>query len=1202
MNQKQIVIPYENKSLKEILKEKILYNNICNIHHLNYKKYCTTCKTDICDKCEPSYNSHEYIGYENLIPDINEKNKLNEIIKEYEKNYCSFLNIINNWKRGFDILLNEYKLKMNNIIEFMSYFNKEKINFNIIYKYRTIYSILNHNENKNSRILEIMQKFCKNKEKENIDKDFEWLHGINKFKELISSLNKDDSIKKINKILEVINIEDADIGNSNKNSNNKILNKEPNNKNINNIPLLIKHMKNNSFSGKNNNTSASSDANKNKISFENDLLKSNTHNGSGVINFEYTFCKKDSKISQSKSVDNNSNKNNKFDNLKFCVYEKKKIRNKSIDITNNIKKIDISLNNNKINKDILQNSINDTKIYLFQKRPERNEENVINKAISGKNQNILNKTFLYDYKGFDINNKDSGNELLNNTSSIIHGVKYISNSLKNNSDNNNSNFYGTGRNKYTNLKSHSIDNSYSNRLILNKKNNCIPICTLNIKRNKNSSLFSLNRNANSNKNCRPLVNFYKPKKNYSIENINTNREIDNKYINNTYNNNDCISFRNNNKGNTIYVHKKYITLDISKTLSSIDSMTSSIFSSTSTNKKFKGDSNNIFLNETNNANNIYNKYLTKNTTYNRNKLIKNKLYIGLVLGNDECKIGIQTQYNNNFELSNINNNFLNIPTIISFILNNSNNLNIKIGEDAEKLKYSNPSQTIFNIIKLFGKNTREISEKRELWPFNIYNDEKTNKPIIKISKNDKKKKYIYYNFEDLLTIYLKKLFEIFFNKLVFNNTADKENYFNMNTNKYIDINIDINISVPNYFNYLQREIIKNIFIEKLFPKKEIKKNNYIKSNIYGNFNIQLTGIKIENVSNTASFYYINKNLNNNIQKYYKNILVLYIDGGSTNLSIINLSKRNNNIFLEIKAINGEEFGEEDFLDYFIYFCLSELKENIKDNYLKSKIALAKLRKALNDVKNSFDKADLNQNEININKLSGNFDLKMTINKKTYYKSCMGLFRKIIYLIKNAISNSNIEIKDINDIILLGNVSQNIKLRNMISEIFKDNNKSIYNKLINKNNDNDINNCIIKGAIIQCFNNSMNIPKYKFINITYSSLGIESISGIMDIVIQKGSNIPIKINKYIKIKKYDKNLVDINIYEGENKFVKNNKLICTSSFDITNYNYEKNKEKYIEVLFQFFIDSNYNLNVYIIDKNSFRRLFECLTSTNINFAN
>ena len=225
---------------------------------------------------------------------------------------------------------------------------------------------------------------------------------------------------------------------------------------------------------------------------------------------------------------------------------------------------------------------------------------------------------------------------------------------------------------------------------------------------------------------------------------------------------------------------------------------------------------------------------------------------------------------------------------------------------------------------------------------------------------------------------------------------------------------------------------------------------------------------------------------------------------------------------------------------------------------------------------------------------------MYINKNDYIKSCLGLFRKIIYLIKETIVKSNIEIKDINDIVLVGNITQNVELKNMISDLFKDNNKIIYNKLINKNeNDKEIDNYIIKGAIIQCFNNNMIIPKYKINNITHSSFGIESINGLMDIVIEKGCNIPIKFNKYITIKKPDSNennLIKINIYEGENKYAKNNRLISSSYIDIKNFKYEKKDDNSIEVLFQFFLDSKSNLNVYILDKFNFRKKYECLINT------
>ena len=1228
---RHINIPNKFKPLKEIIKEKILYENICPQHHSNYIKFCSTCSKDICSKCEnESHKAHQFTNYETLMPDLKENNILNEIMKEYNKNYNSFINIINNWKKEFDLTINEYEIQMNNIMEYMLYFNNEKINFNKIYKYRIIFEMLSNGDNtKNDKILKIMEKMDINNEKENIKSHYLWLLNNHKLKDLIISLNNDSFIGKITKIADIININNKKY-NEKKNLENKInkividniLNKNKNKKYINDnngiTPGFNNLIKNNSSSGKNKNTSASSLANKNIESYDKSSPKSK-HKNSGVINFDYTFCKKDLKSNHSKSTNNINYNGNKINNLKLCVYEKKKIRQKSTDFINNLKKINLSLNNKmKLNEDILQNSINDTKINLYQKRNKRNDE--INKdslnMISSRTQNIINKTFLYDYKGFDINDKDSGPELLNNTSSVIKGIKYVSHSLRNDSVDNLNNRYenfGKGKPKYLNLKSYSIDIKKINNIVLNDKNNTFTnLNNLNShEKNSNSSLFKLSRNINNqNKNASTLAHFYKPKKNNSVENINNKKILNNTFVNNTTKNAQINDYyykdgqicKNKKIDNSICVHKKYITLDISKTLSSVDSITSSILSSNSSNQKINGNSNNIFLNEINNVD-IYNKNMIKNKTFNRNKLKSNRLFIGLELNDTECRIGCLKNCNNsnNLELTNFNNNYISIPTIISFISNNSNNNNIKIGTDAEKYKISNASQTIFNIIKLFGKNTDEINGRKDIWPFNVCNDHKLNKPYIKIKsgnkKEDKKNNYICYYFEDILSIYLKKVFEIFFNKLNYNNLENKENYYNMNTSKYFDIFIDINVGVPNYFNYLQRELIKRIISTYLFPKKSNLKKNL---NIYGNFNIYLNDIKIDNISNLASFYLVEKNINinNNVQTTSKNELILCIDGGSVNISIINLRKNNNNYFIEIKGINYGEFGDDDILDNFINDCLSDFKDKIKINCINSSVALAKLRKSLNNAKICFDKEETNQAEITINKFYGSLDLKMTINKNIYYKSCIGLFRKIIYLIKDTILNSNIEYKDIDDIILIGNVTQNMKLKNMISLLFKENNKQIYNKLLNKNKDNynDIKNYIIKGAIMNCYNHSMNYPKYKLINITQNSFGIESFNGLMDIVIEKGSNIPIKFNKYIKIKKPDKNdnnMVNINIYEGENKHVKNNKLIANNIIEIKNFENEKKDENSIEILFQFFIDSSNNLNVYILDKNTFRRKFECL---------
>ena len=1280
------------KSIKSILKEKLLYSYLCNIHHSNYFKYCISCKKDICFQCEKeSHINHEFINYENILPDINEINIIQKALKDYEKNFSEFINIINCWKKDFDNTINDYQKHIKNVMEYVNKFSNEKNNFNSIYKFRSICSlILDYNNNidindkikegKNTKITELMKNLLIEKDKgknkdynddnnyiNRIQKDYKSFLSHNYLIKIINSINNYSLLDKIKKIISIIDYKNENMSN-NLQTNFSKRNSDTCSTNFIETPNLTfyKNYNNKSSYGKSN--TAETTFNKNfYIPSSKEKKQNQKQNQKGK---ESSAFQLNQNIYYNKEGRNSSKSTNNIyfqNNQKTCVYERKKIKEKNneqamLSITDNFENLKSNtfrekiIENYKYNNNIknpIQESINNTKIntYLYDNYINNN---CIHKMIKRKrghnirenrNQNLVNRALLYNYKGFDINDKDSGPELLSNSSYTIQGVKYNSNSLRSSSlEHKPSKFkylISLGRVSSNTINSNSFEKkNYTIRMdrkhsfrrennTLNERgyqtvNNTNLIAYINHKthfsRNHAQNAITCNNNSFNNS----LVNFFKRKMNNSVLNIyrnnmnnslirnkSDNNTINN--INNTNNNNEknkeiiCNQIYNNNKQKKIYVHKKYTQFDEARNLSYLDSTNNSIFSSFGKNKE-------------NNLSSIEGKYnnINNDIHINGNK----PLLLGLELGNNECRIGVINK-NNYFELFNLNNNYT-IPTIISFVHNNIdiNNpmdiSNIKIGEEAEQIKILNAHQTIFNIIKLIGKNNNEIVGRKDLWPFMIYNDEKTNKPYIRIKSTNKSgdNKFIYYNFEDILTIFLKKLFQKFFNKIIIDKFDEsdiiKSDDNCVNINKVININIVI--SVPNYYNYLQRKIIENIFVNELFPKIEVsqKDKTLLNSNIYGKYIIKLKNIKIENVSNLASFYLINKNKEiintsnnlsntiNNINKIPKNsftnslnYLILYIEGSSINISVFNLKKN----IIEIKAINGSEFGEEDFIDSFICSCLSDFKDKIRKNCLTSPVALAKLRKSLNIVRKCFNKDDIVQTEVNINKLYDNIDLRMTLNKNDYIKSCIGLFRKVIYLIKETIINSGVSIKNIYDIILIGNITENTKLRNMMSEIFKDN-KKIYDKLTKKivEKDTDSNNYIIKGAIMQCLNNNMVIPKYKFINISSISFGIETLNGLMEIVVEKGTNIPIKINKYIKIKKpgkNDNNLVNINIYEGDNKYVKNNKLISRTLIDINNFKNEKKDENNIEILFQFFIDSYYNLNVFILDKNNLRRKFECL---------
>ena len=144
----------------------------------------------------------------------------------------------------------------------------------------------------------------------------------------------------------------------------------------------------------------------------------------------------------------------------------------------------------------------------------------------------------------------------------------------------------------------------------------------------------------------------------------------------------------------------------------------------------------------NKINSIKNNMQNKELNINIKKSYKNEKYyinsqkeihIGLELNNTECKIALINLNNNNdlnsnkkidIDLISFNENKISVPSMISF---DQNNNCIKIGDQAYSIFEDNPSQTIFNIVKLIGANYDDINEKKIYWPFKLYKSEQKNK-------------------------------------------------------------------------------------------------------------------------------------------------------------------------------------------------------------------------------------------------------------------------------------------------------------------------------------------------------------------------------------------------------------------------------------------------------------------------------------------
>ncbi len=100
---------------------------------------------------------------------------------------------------------------------------------------------------------------------------------------------------------------------------------------------------------------------------------------------------------------------------------------------------------------------------------------------------------------------------------------------------------------------------------------------------------------------------------------------------------------------------------------------------------------------------------------------------------------------------------------------------------------------------------------------------------------------------------------------------------------------------------------------------------------------------------------------------------------------------------------------------------------------------------------------------------------------------------------------------------------------------------------------------------------------------------------MAIIIQKGEKLPSKNKKLVKLNNKQDNIY-INIFEGEDRFVKNNKFIISACLDKTNFRKHIGKD-FIEVYIQLEIDCDNNLKCFIYEPFS-KSMFECLININV----
>ena len=331
-----------------------------------------------------------------------------------------------------------------------------------------------------------------------------------------------------------------------------------------------------------------------------------------------------------------------------------------------------------------------------------------------------------------------------------------------------------------------------------------------------------------------------------------------------------------------------------------------------------------------------------------------------------------------------------------------------------------------------------------------------------------------------------------------------------------------------------------------------------------------------------------KNANNENEKH---ILIFDLGGGTFDVSIL---KVENLKFKVLEKFGDPHFGGEDFDNALVNYCIDKFyemkqikidKDNDPDSMKRLKMACENAKKILSNKEKT---------QIEINDLKFNEDLSLEITRDLFEEICGSLFDKCINPISELLQKLGISEGCIDEVILIGGSTKIPRIRRMLKSLFyQEPNTSInpdeavaYGAAImaaklSGTEGKDINEILIKDItpftlgiavyhpevsnVLMLLNFLENLDKLNENNM--KNIGKDSL--LMSSIIKKGSPIPYDNTEQYHTVSDDQEEVEIEVYEGESTFVKNNNLL--GKFRVKNLPKKKAGEVHFDVNFK--IDSN-----------------------------